>query len=101
MSAHIPAAAMRSEISSILIRPAGAGDAEAIARVRVDSWRATYRGMIPQAYLDAMKLEHSRALGEKVPTAGSTAVSVFAAERGAGTVGLRSGHLRVHPKHGI
>jgi hypothetical protein len=42
MSAHITAAAMRSEISSILIRPAGAGDAEAIARVRVDSWRAFF-----------------------------------------------------------
>jgi hypothetical protein len=65
MSAHSPTAAVRSQISSIVIRPARAGDTEAIARVRVDSWRETYRGMIPQAYLDAMKLEQSRALWEK------------------------------------
>jgi len=91
MSAHTPAAAVRSQISSIVIRPACAGDAEAIARVRVDSWRETYRGMIPQAYLDAMKLEQSRALWEKVLTAGSTAVSVFVAERGAEIVGVSVG----------
>ena len=101
MSANTPAAAVRSEISSIVIRPARGGDAEAIARVRVDSWRETYRGMIPQAYLDAMKLEQSRALWEKVLTAGSTAVSVFVAERGAEIVGFGSGNMLAEPKHGF
>ena len=101
MSAHTPAAAVRSEISSIVIRPARAGDAEAIARVRVDSWRETYRGMIPQAYLDAMKLEQSRALWEKVLTARSTAVSVFVAECGADIVGFGSGNMLAEPKHGF
>jgi len=101
MSARTPAAAVRSEISSIVIRPARAGDAEAIARVRVDSWRETYRGMIPQAYLDAMKLEQSRALWEKVLTAGSTAVSVFVAECGAEIVGFGSGNTLAEPKHGF
>jgi ribosomal protein S18 acetylase RimI-like enzyme len=101
MSARTPAAALRSEISSIVIRPARAGDTEAIARVRVDSWRETYRGMIPQAYLDAMKLEQSRALWEKVLTAGSTAVSVFVAERGSEIVGFGSGNMLAEPKHGF
>jgi len=101
MSAQTPAAAVRSDISSIVIRPARAGDAEAIARVRVDSWRETYRGMIPQAYLDAMKIEESRVLWEKVLTAGSTAVSVFVAERGAEIVGFGSGNMLVEPKHGF
>ena len=101
MSAHTPAAAVRSEISSIVIRRARVGDAEAIARVRVDSWRETYRGMIPQAYLDAMKLEQSRALWEKVLTAGSTAVSVFVAECGAEIVGFGSGNMLAEPKHGF
>jgi ribosomal protein S18 acetylase RimI-like enzyme len=101
MSADIPAAAVRSEISSIVIRPARGGDAEAIARVRVDSWRETYRGMIPQAYLDAMKLEQSRALWEKVLTAGSTAVSVFVAERGAEIVAFGSGNMLAEPKRGF
>jgi ribosomal protein S18 acetylase RimI-like enzyme len=101
MSAHSPTAAVRSQISSIVIRPARAGDTEAIARVRVDSWRETYRGMIPQAYLDAMKLEQSRALWEKVLTAGSTAISVFVAERGAEIVGFGSGNMLAEPKHGF
>src|ERR1700680_2324328 len=101
MSANTPAAAVRSEFSPIVIRPARGGDAEAIARVRVDSWRETYRGMIPQAYLDAMKLEQSRALWEKVLTAGSTAVSVFVAERGAEIVGFGSGNMLAEPKHGF
>ncbi|HWZ73169.1 MAG TPA: GNAT family N-acetyltransferase [Casimicrobiaceae bacterium] len=92
---------VRPEISSIVIRPARAEDAEAIARVRVDSWRETYRGMIPQAYLDAMKLEESRALWEKVLTAGSNAVSVFVAEHGADIVGFGSGNMLAEPKHGF
>jgi GNAT superfamily N-acetyltransferase len=92
---------VRPEISSIVIRPARAGDAEAIARVRVDSWRETYRGMIPQAYLDAMKLEESRALWEKVLTAGSNAVSVLVVEHGADIIGFASGNMLAEPKHGF
>jgi hypothetical protein len=49
MSARSPTAAVRSQISAIVIRPARAGDTEVIARVRVDSWRETYRGMIPRS----------------------------------------------------
>src|ERR1700680_1157575 len=101
MIEHTTGPAMRREMSSIVIRPARAGDAEAIARVRVDSWRETYHGMIPQGYLDAMKLEESRALWEKVLTAGSTAVSVFVAERGAEMVGFGSGNMLAEPKHGF
>jgi GNAT superfamily N-acetyltransferase len=101
MSAQIPDAAVSNQTSSIVIRPARAGDADAIARVRVDSWRETYRGMIPQGYLDAMKLEQSRALWEKVLTAGSTAVSVFVAERDAEIVGFGSGNMLAEPKHGF
>jgi ribosomal protein S18 acetylase RimI-like enzyme len=98
MTAHITGAGVRSEMSSIVIRAARAGDAEAIARVRVDSWRETYRGMIPQGYLDAMKLEESRELWEKVLTAGSTAVSVLVAEHGADIVGFASGNMLAEPK---
>ena len=36
------------------IRPALPGDAAAIARIRVDSWRATYAGIVPAAILDRM-----------------------------------------------
>jgi GNAT superfamily N-acetyltransferase len=37
-------------------RPARADDATAIARVHVESWRTTYRGMLPDRYLAAMEV---------------------------------------------
>jgi ribosomal protein S18 acetylase RimI-like enzyme len=43
------------------IREATAIDAESIARVRVASWRAAYRGIIDDAYLDALSVEAGRA----------------------------------------
>ena len=38
----------------MLILPAGPADAEALARVHVRSWRETYRGLLPDAYLARM-----------------------------------------------
>jgi ribosomal protein S18 acetylase RimI-like enzyme len=37
-----------------MLRPAEPSDAAAIARVHVASWRTTYQGLLPDAYLDAM-----------------------------------------------
>lgn len=42
----------------LTIRPAEIGDAAAIARVHVDTWRTTYGGIIPQAYLDTMTVQN-------------------------------------------
>jgi ribosomal protein S18 acetylase RimI-like enzyme len=39
---------------SIHILPAGPADAEELARIHVRSWRETYRGMLPDAYLARM-----------------------------------------------
>ncbi|MFE3457251.1 GNAT family N-acetyltransferase [Nocardiopsis aegyptia] len=36
------------------IRRAGVEDAEAVAGVQVRSWRAAYRGIMPQSYLDGL-----------------------------------------------
>jgi ribosomal protein S18 acetylase RimI-like enzyme len=38
----------------ISLRPARPGDAPAIARVHVETWRATYAGIVPDAYLVSM-----------------------------------------------
>ncbi len=38
----------------LTVRPARSLDAPALARVQVDSWRESYRGIIPQAYLDGL-----------------------------------------------
>ena len=36
----------------VVVRPAAASDAEDLARVRIASWRAAYRGIVPAAVLD-------------------------------------------------
>jgi ribosomal protein S18 acetylase RimI-like enzyme len=42
------------------LRAADDGDAEAIAALHTDSWQRTYRGMMPDAFLDGGALEDRR-----------------------------------------
>jgi GNAT superfamily N-acetyltransferase len=86
---------------SISIRRAHAGDAPAIARVRIDSWRSTYRGIMPDAYLDGMQVEASTALWDRVLTAGADTISVFVAAYGSDVVGFSAGNRLAPPKHGL
>jgi ribosomal protein S18 acetylase RimI-like enzyme len=44
----------RGASTSAVIFPAGPSDAEELARVHVASWRETYRGLLPEAYLARM-----------------------------------------------
>ncbi len=59
---------------SVLIRPSRAEDALAVASVRIVSWQTAYRGIVPDAHLDAMSpqknLDHWRkvASGEEPDT---------------------------------
>jgi len=39
------------------IRRAQSGDAAQIAQVHLESWKTTYPGIIPQAYIDSLKVE--------------------------------------------
>lgn len=39
------------------IRPATLDDVDGIAKVHVDSWRTTYRGIMPDAFLDSLSYE--------------------------------------------
>ncbi len=39
------------------IRRATADDADAIARLHIDSWRSAYRGLVPDAHLDGLDCE--------------------------------------------
>jgi GNAT superfamily N-acetyltransferase len=88
-------------VTAIAVRTAAAGDAPGIARVRVDSWRSTYRGLIPDAYLDAMRTDASTALWERVLTAGPNTTRVFVAEHGAEIVGFSCGTLLPQAKLGM
>ena len=40
----------------LTVRAAEVDDAQAIARVHVDAWQATYTGIIPQPYLDQLNV---------------------------------------------
>jgi ribosomal protein S18 acetylase RimI-like enzyme len=44
----------------IAIREADSSDAEAIAAVHVDSWRAAYVGLVPQRVLDGLSVDRRR-----------------------------------------
>jgi GNAT superfamily N-acetyltransferase len=85
----------------IAVRRAVAGDAPAIARVRVESWGTTYRGLIPDAYLDDMQVDASVALWDRVLTAGPNTTSVFVALHGADVVGFACGTMLKAPKHDL
>ncbi len=85
----------------LAVRRATPGDAPGIARVRVESWRSTYRGMIPDAYLDGMKVEASTALWDRVLAAGPNTTCVFVAEHGTDIVGFAAGNRLPDAKHGF
>jgi L-amino acid N-acyltransferase YncA len=67
------------------IRPATQADVPAIARIHVDSWRATYRGIVPDAVLDALSYaEHEERWQQRVqPDAESI---TLVAEDGTGAI---------------
>src|SRR6476469_1952669 len=78
---------------AISIRRATVDDAAAIARVRIDCWRITYRGLIPNAYLDAMQLDDSTALWQRVLSAGKNTTSVFVADNDGDVIGFAGRRL--------
>jgi len=88
-------------MTTITLRRGAAGDAPAIARVRIESWRTTYRGIIPDAYLDGMQVDASTAIWDRVLTAGPNTTSVFVVERDDEIVGFAGGAMLKEPKYGI
>jgi ribosomal protein S18 acetylase RimI-like enzyme len=71
------------------IVPAGPGDAQDLARVHVGSWRETYRGMLPQVYLERMSLAlHARRWRTRLLRANEV---TLVAESARGLVGYCSG----------
>lgn len=88
-------------MSAPALRPAFEDDAHAIAQLRVDAWRATYRGMIPDAYLDSMSVEASAQLWQRVLSAAPNRTSTFVAEDTMGLVGFASALMLDTPKLGM
>jgi GNAT superfamily N-acetyltransferase len=88
-------------MSAAAIRTALATDAPAIAQVRVDAWRTTYKGLIPDTYLAAMTVEESALLWDRVLTAAPNTTNTFVAELDGRVVGFASGLMLAEPKHGF
>jgi ribosomal protein S18 acetylase RimI-like enzyme len=72
-----------------LVRPADIGDAAAIARVHVDSWRSTYRGLLPDEFLDS--LDAGRYTERWLRSLGDDATRVYVAEDDHEVVAFASG----------
>jgi GNAT superfamily N-acetyltransferase len=86
---------------AISIRRATVDDAAAIARVRIDCWRITYRGLIPNAYLDAMQLDDSTALWQRVLSAGKNTTSVFVADNDGDVIGFAAANMLQEPRYDV
>lgn len=74
-------------MTAVLVRPAAVEDARAIAAVHVRSWQATYRGVVPDAFLDALSVE-DRAGMWRGWMSGPTDVRVWVAEESGRVVGF-------------
>jgi ribosomal protein S18 acetylase RimI-like enzyme len=67
---------------SFLIFPAGPSDAEDLARVHVTSWRETYRGLLPDAFLARMsEAAHTRRFARSLVHPQPNEVTLVAADR--------------------
>jgi hypothetical protein len=67
----------------ITIRRARAGEGRAIAAVHVASWRSTYAGILPDAYLAGLSLAQHAAAYEATIAAGIGVLVAVAGEKGA------------------
>jgi ribosomal protein S18 acetylase RimI-like enzyme len=72
-----------------MIRTATVGDAPAIARVHVASWLSTYRGLLPDDFLESLSETNYTGRWRRVISEGTSKVAV--AQDGAEVVGFASG----------
>lgn len=82
------------------IREARPEDAERIAWVHLESWKATYPGIIPQAYIDGLRVEDGAAAWRE-RLGNPDGPIVFVAEDEAGIFGFAAGGAMVHPVDGF
>jgi GNAT superfamily N-acetyltransferase len=73
---------------ALVVRPARPADAGTIARVYVDTWRHTYRGLLPQPFLDSMSYAGHERRWRQTLAAGGWG---FVAEMDRRVVGFASG----------
>jgi GNAT superfamily N-acetyltransferase len=74
---------------AFIIRPGELDDAAGIALVHVQSWKSTYRGIVPESYLAALDTESRAAMWKEQLL--SDDASIFVAEDESGVVGFAAG----------
>lgn len=67
-------------MSSFKIRRAAAGDENQLAKVHIQAWQETYRGLVPQAYLDELPKELEERVGNWRKTLSNSQRYVWVAE---------------------
>ncbi len=70
----------------IRVREAVSGDAAAIARVHVDTWRTAYAGILPDEFLAGLQYANSEAVWSAAMAAGRPDASLLVAETAQGEV---------------
>lgn len=70
----------------VVIRAAMAGDAGGIARVHVESWRSTYRGIVPDRFLAGLSVEQREQVWHRNIITDRPDYRVFIAENVSGRV---------------
>jgi ribosomal protein S18 acetylase RimI-like enzyme len=79
------------------VRRATVDDAEAIERIRVETWRATYRGLLPDGLIDQLQPNVERRR-ERLRAALPSEL-IFVADEGTGVVGYAfAGPERTHDR---
>ena len=69
-----------------IIREATPTDAPGIARVHIDSWRTTYRGLVPDSYLASLRSEDRQRMWERALNDPSYRGFLYVAEAEDGNV---------------
>ena len=79
-----------SAAETLSIRPAVPADAAQIARVHVSSWRAAYRGLLPDRFLDRLSVDERAPTWRRRIDGRHDAEAVLVAERDGAVVGFAS-----------
>jgi L-amino acid N-acyltransferase YncA len=81
-------------VETAAIRGAKSEDAPGIAHVHVDSWRTTYRSIVPDAFLDGMSCEESEARWRERLDGRDRRTAFFVAESSEAILGFAAGGPR-------
>jgi L-amino acid N-acyltransferase YncA len=79
-----------SPTDALIVRPAVAVDAAQIARVHVASWRAAYRGLLPDRYLERLSVDERERTWRRRIVGTRADEAVLVAERAGTVVGFAS-----------